>query len=466
MLFKRGELMKPIKLSKICDLLNINNKFDDVQFVHITNNIKEINHNTLVFHLNKDTELNINKFERFKNCFIVTDQPILSNHHHIKERFIFVLDVEKAYRELIHYYRNLFDIPVVAITGTCGKTTTKEMLRQILEKKYNVVSTIVNRNSLVCNNDYLFSIEDKTEYGVFETAVAAPGYLLSGCDYFKPTIGVITNIGIDHLNECKTIDNYIRAKGEMLAGLQYKGTLVINQDDENIRRIDLTPFKGRVITFGIKEKADFYADQIEYKEKGMDFTLNYKGTSYKTYVPGLGLHNIYNALATLAVLKELGLSLRESIVHLANVKFIRSHLELHNGINGSTFIDDTWSSNPTSMKAALEVLKEKGKNKFKIAVIGKILYLGDYASEQYKEIGKMILDYDVDYLLTTDSSSKQIANFAKEFGMKEELHLHCSDNHELKKKLVSILDKNSIALFKVSMYYQAITDVMKELIEK
>jgi UDP-N-acetylmuramoyl-tripeptide--D-alanyl-D-alanine ligase len=455
-----------MRLSKICDVLNIEFKYNEVTFEHITDNIKEINHDTLVFHLNKGKELNIERFQRKKNCFIVTDQPIISQYQPIKDRFIFVLNVEDAYKKMITYYRNLFDIPVVAITGTCGKTTTKEMLKQILERKYQVASTIVNRNSLVCNNDYLFSIDEQTEFGIFETAVAAPGYLLSGCEYFKPTIGVITNIGIDHLSECKTIDNYIRAKGEMLAGLQYKGTLIINQDDKNIRKLDFSPYKGKLVTFGIQEKADFYADEIDYKEKGMDFTLHYKGSSYKAYVPGLGLHNIYNALAALAVMKQLGFSLRDSIVQLAKVKLIRSHLDIHQGVNESTIIDDTWSSNPTSMKAALEVLKEKGKDKAKIAVIGKILYLGEYAEEQYQEIAKMMIDYGVDYLITTDSSSKQIANYAKDLGLKANLHLHCADNHELKRTLVNLLNQHTIVLFKVSMYHQSITDVMKTLINK
>jgi UDP-N-acetylmuramoyl-tripeptide--D-alanyl-D-alanine ligase len=456
--------MKPIKLSTICKVLDIDYHYNEVEFHHIDNHIKYINHHTLVFHLNKRTELNIEKFEKLKNCFIVTDQPILKDYYHLKNRFLHVLDVEKAYQQIINYYRQLFNIPVVSITGTCGKTTTKEMVKQVLEKKYNVVSTIANRNSLVCNNDYLFSIDDKTDFGVFETAVAEPGYLLAGCEYFKPTIGVITTIGIDHLSECKTIDNYIRAKGEMLAGLQYKGTLIINKDDENTNKIDLTPYKGKIITFGIKTQADFYADEIEYQVEGMNFTLHHNGVRHRAYVPGLGLHNIYNALAALAVLTELGMDLRESIEQLAHVQLIRSHLDVHRGINGSTIIDDTWSSNPTSMRAALEVLKEKGRDKVKIAILGKILYLGDYAHEQYKEIGKMITEHGIDYLITTDSSSNHIASYARDYGMKSKYQIHCSDNHELKEALERLLDPHTVALFKVSMYNQTITDVMKKLI--
>jgi UDP-N-acetylmuramoyl-tripeptide--D-alanyl-D-alanine ligase len=456
--------LKPIKLSTICKELKITQPYVDVVFKHIDNHIKYINHDTLVFHMNRGTELNINKFEKLENCFIITDQPLINKYNHIKQRFLFVQDVEQAYRQIITYYRYLFDIPVVAITGTCGKTTTKEMIKQILEKKFNVVSTILNRNSLVCNNDYLFSIDDYTDYGVFETAVAAPGYLLAGCDYFKPTIGVITNIGIDHLSECKTLDNYIRAKGEMLAGLQYKGTLIINNDDENINQIDLSPYKGKIITFGIKDKADFYADEIEFNDSGMNFTLHHGGKRYSAYVPGLGNHSIYNALAAVAVLSELKFDLSEILEHLSHVKLIRSHLEVHKAYNGSTIIDDTWSSNPTSMKAALEVLGEKGKAKIKVAVLGKILYLGDYADAQYKEIGKMIHDYNIDYLITTDSSSKLIADYAIDYGLSSKNHIHCNDNHELKETLEKLLNKATMALFKVSMYNQRITDVMKDLI--
>ena len=145
------------------------------------------------------------------------------------------------------------------------------------------------------------------------------------------------------------------------------------------------------------------------------------------------------------------------------MKFIRSHLEVNKGFNNSTIIDDTWSSNPTSMKAALDVLKEIGKGKVKIVILGKISYLGDFADEQYKQIGKMVVENGIDLLITTDTFSKQIAKSAINYGLNPGFHIHCKNNKELKSNLECLLDKNAIALFKTSMLEQSITDVIKGL---
>ena len=459
--------MKSLSLNEIYKVLKLNDNLrETIEIKHLTDDITKIKDNTVAFHIKRDEELNISKFKELNNCFIITDQPLLNSEVLDEEKFIHVLNVNKAYQKIINYYRNLFDIPVIAITGTCGKTTTKEMIRQILEKKYQVAATISNKNNLAYNNDYLFSIDEDTDFGVFETAISYPGNLITGCSFFKPTIGVITNIGIDHLSGCKTMENYIRAKGEMLAGLGYQGTLIINNDDENIRKINFKPYKGNMITFGIKNKSDYYADKIEYLDTGMEFSLIHQNQENRVFVPSFGIHNVYNALAALSVLSVLGIDIDYSIKELSKVEFIRSHLEFHKGINNSTIIDDTWSSNPTSLKAALEVLKEKGKDKVKIVILSKISYLGNYAEEEYEKIGKMINDYGIDFIITTDSHSKKIGLSAFNYGMKPEFHLHSQDNNELRNYLECLLDKNSIALFKTSMFEQTITDVIKELIKE
>ena len=133
--------------------------------------------------------------------------------------------MEKAYWRFIHHYRRMHDIPVFAITGTCGKTTVKEMITQILRSKYNVEATNKSHNGPHKNLRYLCGITEETDVAVFETPVDNPGLLEYNCMYFQPTIGMITNIGVDHLQLCGTVENYIQAKGEIIKGLGYKGTL-------------------------------------------------------------------------------------------------------------------------------------------------------------------------------------------------------------------------------------------------
>ena len=182
--------------------------------------------------------------------------------------------MEEAYWKFIHYYRNLFQIPVIGVTGTCGKTTTKEMITQILEQDYNVDSTWMSMNSMSVNLRYLMRFDEDTEMAVYEMPVAYPGYLKVACQYFQPQIRILLNIGVHHLADCETPEVYMKAKAEITEGLDHeKGILILNGDDENIKKVvDVTPFKN-VIYFGKGEKAQFRAEKIQYGNKGMKFML-------------------------------------------------------------------------------------------------------------------------------------------------------------------------------------------------
>lgn len=457
--------MKVLKLRDITKLLNIKNyNGENIKLKYVTNDINKLGNNTLVFHLNKHVEMDASKVLNYKSCFIISDQPLLTNMESMKNKFLYVLNIEEAYKKFVHFYRDLFEISIVAVTGTCGKTTTKEMIAQILKNNYNVVHTNSSKNALHYYHDYLMSFDDSTDYGVFETAITHPGHLILGCDYFKPTIGIITTIGIDHLNGCKTLNNYIRTKGEMLAGLQNRGTLIINNDDDNIKKLSFENYEGKVITFGIKNPSDFFAKDIKYYNDGMKFILVYNNQIYNAFVPGYGIHNVYNALAALAALTMLGKDLNESIKYLSKFKHIRSHVEVKKGINDSIIIDDTWSSNPTSMNAALKVLSEKGKGKVKIAVIGKISYLGDFDKHYYKEIAKMLIENKVDYLLTKDVSAEKIGQHALSIGMNPNSFIACKDTGEINRKLKSLLNENTIVLFKVSMLDKTYKNILNDVI--
>jgi UDP-N-acetylmuramoyl-tripeptide--D-alanyl-D-alanine ligase len=292
---------------------------------------------------------------------------------------------------------------------------------------------------------------DKTDYGVFETAITHPGHLIHNCEVFKPQIGIITNIGIDHLNWCKTLDNYIRTKAELLVGLNNKGHLIINNDDNNIKKIDFSDYKGKVITFGTKNKSNYFGKNIKQKNNNVFFTLVKNNREYNVIVPGNGSHNAYNALAALACLNTLGMPLEEAIYYLSKYNPIRSHTEIKQGINNSIIIDDTWSSNPTSVKAALEVLTNIGENKTKIVVMGKISYLGKYKKEFYKQIAKDIVSNEVNVLITIDEDAKKIGNYSSNLGMMPTNIFATNTKEELTSLLKKLLNQNSVALFKTSM---------------
>lgn len=456
--------MKILELNKLCEVLRITPvSKKPIKIKHVVTSVNDIDSHTIVFHLNKKLTLDVRKIEKLQHCYIITDQPLLKDNLYLKERFLFVLDIEKTYEQFIEYYRRLFSIKTIAVTGTCGKTTTKEMIKQVLEKKYHVTGTVLSKNSLRFNHDYLMDIDDTKAYGVYETALTEPGEIIYSAKFFKPSIGVITNIGIDHLSGCKTIDNYIRAKGEMLSALENKGILIINGDDENIKKIDFSTFKGKILTTGIKRKSDYSASNIRFGHNKMHFILHHQKEKYEVSISGLGEHNVYNALTALAVLDALGIPLEETIEHIASFKPVKSHFEIHKGLNNSIIIDDTWSSNPTSIKAAFKTFNKKGKTK--IAVLGNISYLGHFALEQCKEIGKMIVDYDIDYLITIDQFSKEIGNKAISYGMDEKNIFHCHNQDEIKMVLTRLLKPNVMVLFKTSMSDNKMKNIIKHVIK-
>ncbi len=425
----------------------------------VKTSLKDMDSHTLIFHLHKTEILHVKQLEALSDCYIVTDQPLLKDYNHIKSKFILVLDCMKAYEAFINYYRHLFSIKTVGITGTCGKTTTKEMIKQVLEKNYHVTGTISSRNSLRYNHDYLMDIDDRKAFGIYEMALTDPGNIIYSAKFFKPTIGLITNIGIDHLSGCKTFENYILAKGEMLSALENKGTLIINGDCKNIKRIDFSSFKGRIITFGLSDKVDFKASNIHFNQNVMDFTLHYHHHQYKVSVPGFGVHTVYNALGALAVLTMLGCSLEESIIHLKAYKPMQSHFEFHKGIHDSILIDDTWSSNPTSMKAAFEALQEVTNTK--VAVLGNISYLGQYALQQAKNIGKMAVRYQIDYIITIDSFSEKIGKAAIDNGMNPNHVFHCRNDDEIRRAINELIKPKIIILFKTSMFDSKMRKIIK-----
>ena len=216
---------------------------------HITDQTKFLNEpNTLIFIRENLSDADWKQIQSFAPSAVVLRKEQVPLRFLPNITYISVDDMETAYWNFVRYYRSMFNIPVFAITGTCGKTTTKEMITHILQHKHNVQSTRKSNNSFYRNLTYLCGITKETDAAVFETPVGRPGLLAYHCQYYQPTIGMITNIGIDHLNQCGTLENYIQAKGEILQGLNYKGTLLLNSDDEKTKAIHLSLIRGRSYT--------------------------------------------------------------------------------------------------------------------------------------------------------------------------------------------------------------------------
>ncbi|MFE8699261.1 UDP-N-acetylmuramoyl-tripeptide--D-alanyl-D-alanine ligase [Cytobacillus sp. FJAT-54145] len=459
--------MEPILVSKIVHFLEGNilsgseNWYVRHAAVYGRQDIKGAN--TLVF-LYKRDEPDWDFLKKVSPCAVITDK----SEKKLKDindqiTVIHVKSVVQAYWKFIEYYRNLFNIPVVAITGTCGKSTTKEMIKQILNQDRLVQATESSKNEPRRSFPYLLGINRKTKAAVFETGLGNPGNIKHQCLIYSPTIGILTTIGAHHLDGCKTLEGYIQAKGEIIEGVREGGTLILNSDDENIKKLSLKQFNGKVVYFGVHPSADYQATNIKFSNNGMTFDLQHNKKSYPVFVPGYGEHQVYNALAAIAAVHAMGLDIKDASRRLKTFKNMERHLEVSSGINGSTIIDDTWTINPTSIEAALNVMDEISKNKKKIVLLGNINRLGDYEIEFHQKVGSMVASRDIHTLITIGEKATEIAKQAHLENFKGNIFMFNKVEKNVKEILLEELDSDTHLLIKGPMSSRSMIDLARSL---
>lgn len=440
-----------------------NEKQKGVRIFHVTHDRFDIDNHTVYFHLtNKNVP--IDSIVNYENVFIVTDSPFPSIEKLKSEQIIMVDDLKKAFFKFTYYYRHLFNIPVVAITGTCGKSTTKEMLKHILEETHNVQATISSKNADYYNLPYLMGIDEDTDVAVFETAVAAKGDMEVACKYFYPTIGVMTMIDVDHTDKFSIFDDYINEKAKIMEGLGFEGTLLLNTDDPYLSALNTSKYKGSIVSFGKSDDADIRIKEIHYDVSGMNFSFLTKEREFNGYIPGLGESNVYNAVAALAVADVLGIDLHYAIKRLSSYQHMKSHFQIIKGRNQITLVDDTWKSNPASLRKGLESLCSIAKpSQRKIVVLGRMASLGKYANEQYTKAGYLLGHLGIDVLITKGSIAKDLANPAIRGGMDPNNVYHFSEANEIKNFFDTFLKPSDIVYFKTGGNQSDFEDIIDYL---
>jgi UDP-N-acetylmuramoyl-tripeptide--D-alanyl-D-alanine ligase len=455
--------MKSLDLSKVIEYVGAEwfQGPNDFKVRHIITKPGTLRQGTVFFNLDNHSleGLKINK--SYPNSAVVTSVTPKSGQLGEGITLIKVPNVERAFWKFVDYYRGLFTVPVIGVTGTNGKTTTKEMIKHILSEKYRLNSTYRSKNSLSSNLKYLLRMDERIDAGVFEMPVYCPGSLLKACRFLRPQVGIITNIGVDHIEGCRTLNSYIKAKAEFLEGVGDNGTIILNSDDKNIGRIDLSKFKGKIIYFGFSEKSDFRALSVAYTDNGTEFTFLYDKRDYKAFIPAFGEFNVLNAVAAIAAVRSIGIEVQYAIDRLASFKNIEGHFEIHMGINGSVVIDDTWNTNPSSSEAALKLFKQLSKGKETIAALGRMTLLAEYADKYHIKIGEKTVQLGIDKLITMDNESKMIGQGAIKAGMDPEKVYFCNGKGEVYTVLKEILNPNSIVLLKATL-----EDSYRDLIDK
>ena len=380
----------------------------------------------------------------------IRDKNILDKVKNNEVNIIRVEDTIKALQEIAKYKRSLFDIPVIAVTGSVGKTSTKDIIASVMSQKFKTYKTQGNLNNHIGLPITILSLRDE-EALVIEMGMNHLGEIRELTQIAKPTLAVITNIGTAHIGNLGSRENILKAKLEILEGL-IGNTVIINNDNDLLSDWASKEVNYKIITYGINnENSDYVAKNINAFEDKSVYDLN----GEEITVPIGGEHFVLNSLCAIAVGKYYDIPM-ENIKHgIATFELSKSRMEINKISNGAVLINDCYNANYDSMKAAIKYL-ETIQNKRKIAVLGDMLELAEYSQKLHEDVGKEIKDIDI--LITVGKEAKNISKYAK---VKEVLEFE--KNEDVIKKLKEIITPNDVILLKASnsMNFAEINDNLK-----
>lgn len=350
-------------------------------------------------------------------------------------------DTLKVLHQLAAYKRSLFNGDVIAITGSVGKTSTKELVASVLEKKYKVLKTEGNQNSQIGLPLTILRLKDE-DIMVLEMGMNGIGQIHNLSLIAKPNISVITNIYDSHIGNLGSKENILKAKLEIVDGMK-DGILIINNDNELLNKLGDYINNNKILSIGIENKSNIMAKNI---------TCNFNTTFDISDIKGFnivgGKKFIYNALMAYLVGKLLGLSRSMIKKGINNVNKVKHRLEIINLKDNITIIDDTYNASYESVKAALEYLKNFDKRK--IIILGDILELGKETKKVHKKIGEELLEMNIDYLITIGKYSKHVINNHLKKQIKKKNIKHFKNEVKSRKFILKIIRNNTVILVKGS----------------
>ncbi|MBU4177365.1 MAG: UDP-N-acetylmuramoyl-tripeptide--D-alanyl-D-alanine ligase [Proteobacteria bacterium] len=331
---------------------------------------------------------------------------------------VLVTDTLRALGDLAAYRRSLMpDLQVVAMTGSCGKTTVKEMIAAILSREYNVLKTQGNFNNLIGLPLSLLPVEFHHDFAVMEMGMNQPGEIARLTEIADPDIACITNVQDAHLAGLSDISGVARAKGELFNGIKAWGKLVVNIDDKRVRGI-ARRCSQKKITFGRNPKADVRGLRLRsLGERGMAFTLQIGASEARVKIRGLGAHNVQNGLAAAAMAHAAGVKFADIVAGLESFTPFEKRLQVQKLAGGIRLVNDAYNANPSSMLAALETLRQMDRTHKKVVILGDMLELGTQSISAHQDIGRAVARLGFDGLLAVGEFAETLVGAARKAGM-------------------------------------------------
>lgn len=361
------------------------------------------------------------------------------------DRTVVVPDSARAMIRMASNYRMLFSPQIVGVTGSVGKTTTKEFCYAVLSAFGNTMKTEGNQNNDIGVPNTLFRLENTTEYAVVEMGMDHAGEIERLTRCARPSAGIITMIGVSHLENLGTRENILKAKMEICAGLPDGAPLVLNADNDLLPTAQI-PTRLRPVWFGIEKEADVRAQNVQTEAQGTTFTIvDRTHGSFRAQIPTVGLHTVYDALAAYTAATRLGLDPAACAQALSRYQTtgMRQNIVEKGGV---TVIEDCYNASPDSMKAAISVLKEL-PNPRKIALLGDMLELGEASEEGHRQTGVWVAQAGIDVLIAYGPRSAAMAQAAQEQGVTT---VHCQNAQEVLQCLQQFVQPGDALLAKAS----------------
>ena len=357
-----------------------------------------------------------------------------------------VEDTLEALYEIAKYKRSLYNIPVIAVTGSVGKTSTKDIIASVVSQKYKTLKTEGNNNNNIGLPLTILKLKDH-EALVVEMGMNHFGEISLLTSIAKPTLAVITNIGTSHIGNLGSRENILKAKLEILEGMKIPRVIINNDNDLLHKWYEENKEKIEIHTYGINNSSDVIAEKIELEEEKSKFVVKTSSEKVNIDVPVGGEHFVYNALCGFMVGKVLGLTSKEIQNGISKFELTKKRMDIRALKNGATLINDSYNASYESMKASLKYLSNRTDLR-KIAVLGDMLELGGFSKELHEKVGEEVANNNIDILICRGEFAKDIISKASK--NKKTQCILLQNNEEILNKLKEILREGDVILIKAS----------------
>ena len=390
-------------------------------------------------------------FEAGANTAIVQgiDFSLENLEQYENKNIIEVEDTIQALADIATYKRISMgkDFKIVGVTGSVGKTSTKDIVANVISQKYKTLKTQGNNNNNIGLPFTMFNLKDQ-EAAVIEMGMNHFGEISKLTKIAKPTISVITNIGTSHIGNLGSRENILKAKLEILDGMDKK-ILVVNNDNDLLHKYYLENTDVEIHTYGIENDSEVKAEDIVLNENDSEFVCNIKGDKFRVKVPVGGIHFVYNAICAATVGMLMGLSQEQIKNGIETFELTKKRMDITELKNGVTIINDSYNASFESMQASLKYLQGLNSER-KIAVLGDMFELGEFSKELHEKVGVEVVKNKIDMLVCCGKNAKYIVDSAKNDGMPKDSVYYFENKDEIEDFVRNNWKSGDAILFKAS----------------